>query len=38
VVIDARASHTSILDAQRGYVADAMRWLDGEAAAEARRC
>ena len=29
VVIDAFASHTSILDAQRDYVVDAVGWLDG---------
>jgi pimeloyl-ACP methyl ester carboxylesterase len=29
VVIDAFASHTSILDAQRDYVADAVGWLNG---------
>lgn len=30
VVIDARASHTSILDAQRGHVVDAVAWLTRE--------
>lgn len=30
VVIDAFASHTSILDAQRDYVVDAVGWLDGQ--------
>ncbi|MFZ0267555.1 hypothetical protein, partial [Caulobacter sp.] len=30
VVIDARASHTSILDAQRGDVVDAVAWLTRE--------
>jgi pimeloyl-ACP methyl ester carboxylesterase len=29
VVIDAYASHTSILDAQRDYVVDAVGWLNG---------
>lgn len=30
LVLDARASHTSILDAQRDYVAEAVGWLNGE--------
>ncbi len=30
VVIDAYASHTSILDAQRDYIVDAVGWLNGE--------
>lgn len=39
VVIDAWASHTSILDAQRDYVADGVGWLNGEQAwAGERRC
>ena len=39
VVIDAYASHTSILDAQRDYVVDAVRWLDGaQPWAGTRRC
>jgi pimeloyl-ACP methyl ester carboxylesterase len=39
VVIDARASHTSILDAQRGYVVDGVKWLNGEGPlAGERRC
>jgi pimeloyl-ACP methyl ester carboxylesterase len=39
VVIDAFASHTSILDAQRDYVVDAVGWLDGaQPWAGQRRC
>jgi pimeloyl-ACP methyl ester carboxylesterase len=39
VVIDAFASHTSILDAQRHYVVDAVGWLDGaQPSAGQRRC
>ncbi|WP_165186348.1 alpha/beta fold hydrolase [Caulobacter soli] len=39
VVIDAFASHTSILDAQRDYVVDAVGWLNGEqASVGTRRC
>lgn len=39
VVIDAFASHTSILDAQRRYVVDAVGWLDGaQPSAGQRRC
>jgi pimeloyl-ACP methyl ester carboxylesterase len=39
VVIDAFASHTSILDAQRDYVVDAVGWLDGaQPWAGRRRC
>lgn len=30
VVVDAWSSHTSILDAQRDYVADVVGWLNGE--------
>ncbi len=30
VVVDAWSSHTSILDAQRDYVADLVNWLNGE--------
>lgn len=39
VVIDAFASHTSILDAQRDYVVDAVAWLNGaQPWAGQRRC
>uniref|UniRef100_B0T3L7 AB hydrolase-1 domain-containing protein n=1 Tax=Caulobacter sp. (strain K31) TaxID=366602 RepID=B0T3L7_CAUSK len=39
VVVDAWASHTSILDAQRDYVADVVDWLNGEHPwAGVRRC
>jgi pimeloyl-ACP methyl ester carboxylesterase len=39
VVVDAWASHTSILDAQRDYVADLVGWLNGEQPwAGTRRC
>jgi pimeloyl-ACP methyl ester carboxylesterase len=39
VVIDAFASHTSILDAQRDYVVDAVGWLNGaQPWAGQRRC
>ena len=39
VVIDAFASHTSILDAQRDYVVDAVGWLNGaQPWAGERRC
>jgi pimeloyl-ACP methyl ester carboxylesterase len=39
VIIDAVASHTSILDAQRDYVVDAAAWLDGaQPQAGVRRC
>ena len=30
VVVDARASHTAVLDAQRGHVVDAVGWVNGE--------
>jgi pimeloyl-ACP methyl ester carboxylesterase len=39
VVIDAWASHTSILDAQRDYVVDAVGWLNGaQPGVGTRRC
>ena len=39
VVVDAWSSHTSILDAQRDYVADVVDWLNGEQPwAGVRRC
>jgi pimeloyl-ACP methyl ester carboxylesterase len=39
VVVDAWSSHTSILDAQRDYVADLVGWLNGEQPwAGVRRC
>jgi pimeloyl-ACP methyl ester carboxylesterase len=39
VVVDAWSSHTSILDAQRDYVADLVDWLNGEQPwAGVRRC
>ena len=39
VVVDAWASHTSILDAQRDYVVDVVGWLNGEQPwAGTRRC
>jgi len=38
-VVDAWASHTSILDAQRDYVVDLVGWLNGEQpSAGAKRC
>jgi pimeloyl-ACP methyl ester carboxylesterase len=39
LAIDVRASHTAILDAQRGRVVDAVAWLNGEGTEEGvRRC